>query len=332
MTFAVEEVATADRLEALAPAWEALWAADPQAGLFQSPGWLLPWRRHLAAGAPLVTLAAWRDGRLAGLLPMFLHAPRDGPRQLTLLGNGVSDTLDLLAAPEADEDALLDAFAGRLSAWDLWDAADLRDTPADGRTARLAARLPGAATIEDEPRPTLALPAPDALEAAWEPKLRRDLRQAERRGDAEGLAIRAADPRSVARDLDRLFELHAARWRGRGETGVLDAPAVQAFHREVAAEAAARGRLRLYTLELGGEAAGAHYGFTVKRRALFYLGGFDARFERLSPGARLTAHALRAAAAEGCVEADFLRGREAYKYRWGAQDRRQSRVAIARRP
>ncbi len=330
MTFAVEEITRPEELEALVPPWEALWAADARAGLFQSPAWLLPWRRRLAPEAPLHVLAARRDARLAGLLLMFVHAPPGGPRQLTLLGNGVSDTLDLLCAPE-DEATVVAAFADRLRASDGWDAADLRDTPADGRIARLAAHLPGAIIDDDEPRPTLHLSAPNALEAAWEPKLRRDLRQAARRAEAEGLVIRGADAGTVARDLDRLFDLHAARWRGRGEPGVLDAPAVQAFHHEVAAEAAARGWLRLYTLEVGDAVAGVHYGFTVRGRALFYLGGFDARFERLSPGALLAAHALREAAAEGCVEADFLRGREPYKYRWGAQDRRQVRVQVAAR-
>ena len=42
---------------------------------------------------------------------------------------------------------------------------------------------------------------------------------------------------------------------------------------------------------------------------------------RLSPGAQLLDHAIRAAISEGAREFHFLRGGESYKYLWGAVDR-----------
>ncbi len=52
----------------------------------------------------------------------------------------------------------------------------------------------------------------------------------------------------------------------------------------------------------------------------YYLGGFDPDYAALSPGALLVGHAIEAAVREGAVAFDFLRGREAYKRRWGARD------------
>jgi CelD/BcsL family acetyltransferase involved in cellulose biosynthesis len=52
----------------------------------------------------------------------------------------------------------------------------------------------------------------------------------------------------------------------------------------------------------------------------FYIGGFDPDRAALSPGALLLGHAIEAAVREGAVAFDFLRGREAYKLRWGARD------------
>lgn len=51
-----------------------------------------------------------------------------------------------------------------------------------------------------------------------------------------------------------------------------------------------------------------------------YLGGFNPALEALSPGTVIIAHAIDEAIGEGRCAFDFLRGREAYKYAWGAAD------------
>jgi Acetyltransferase (GNAT) domain len=43
-------------------------------------------------------------------------------------------------------------------------------------------------------------------------------------------------------------------------------------------------------------------------------------------------YAIRAAVREGAAEFDFLRGREAYKYRWGATDRLTYRRRLRNKP
>jgi CelD/BcsL family acetyltransferase involved in cellulose biosynthesis len=57
-----------------------------------------------------------------------------------------------------------------------------------------------------------------------------------------------------------------------------------------------------------------------QRRWYDYIGGFDPQFSSLSPGSLLIGHAIEQAEAEGAAHFDFLRGAEAYKYRWGAVD------------
>ena len=53
----------------------------------------------------------------------------------------------------------------------------------------------------------------------------------------------------------------------------------------------------------------------------FYLNGYDVGQAFVSPGTLLVGAMLEEAAAEGRAEAHFLRGREGYKYAWGAVDR-----------
>ena len=81
----------------------------------------------------------------------------------------------------------------------------------------------------------------------------------------------------------------------------------------------------------GGALAGVYYGMQHAGRAYAYLGGFDPAFEEASPGAILIGHAIAEAIGEGAGEFHFLRGREAYKYSWGAADRWNQRRLWTRR-
>jgi CelD/BcsL family acetyltransferase involved in cellulose biosynthesis len=81
----IEPLDTLDDLIRLRAAWQSLWAEDPCATPFQSPGWLLPWVERFAKGR-LFSLAAFRDGRLVGLAPLEIVGDR-----AALLGRGVSD-------------------------------------------------------------------------------------------------------------------------------------------------------------------------------------------------------------------------------------------------
>jgi CelD/BcsL family acetyltransferase involved in cellulose biosynthesis len=169
----------------------------------------------------------------------------------------------------------------------------------------------------------LALPLDPADLATIVPrKTLRDVRQAHARGETLGpVAIDTADLATIDLALDDLFRLHQERWHKRGEAGVLADPVVRAFHRDAARAFCEAGILRLYRLRISDTVAGVYYGFQHSGNAYAYLGGFDPEMTRLSPGAQLLDHAIRAALAEGVREFHFLRGGESYKYAWGAVDR-----------
>jgi CelD/BcsL family acetyltransferase involved in cellulose biosynthesis len=88
--------------------------------------------------------------------------------------------------------------------------------------------------------------------------------------------------------------------------------------------------LRFYLLRFDGAAAAGFYGFSHGRRGYSYLTGFDPAFGFESPGALLLAHAVEEAIAEDAREFHFLRGREDYKYEWGAIDRWNCRRSFRR--
>jgi len=135
------------------------------------------------------------------------------------------------------------------------------------------------------------------------------------------------DPARLQADLDVLFALHDARWRGASDAfeGTREA-----FHREFAARALARGWLRLWILELDGRPAAAWYGFRFRGTESFYQSGRDPAWARSAVGFVLLAHTVREAMQDGVREYRFLRGGEAYKSRWADRDPGLETIAIGR--
>ena len=172
----------------------------------------------------------------------------------------------------------------------------------------------------------------DVLDGIVPREFLKKVRYHERRLDREFTVTweMVSNPSSLETLFDGLVRLHAARWAEQGTAGMLDNPRVVAFHRDVAAAFLARGMLRLHALRLDGALSATWYGFAAKGRTHYYLGGFDPRFDRFSVGTVIVGHALEHALAEGGTELDFLRGREAYKYAWGAVDRPQRRICLVR--
>lgn len=323
----VIEIDNAAELERLQPEWSALWDRTPSAEPFQHPDWLLPWSRHIGRGD--LTATAIRDGSdLVGLAPFYVHSEDGtGRRQLTLLGNGITDRCDvLLDRSRAD---VVGALARTLSASRArWNAYDFRDLPANSVLIPIMREMTGGIFTEDEPCVVAGL-EDWALKGdrALSKRHRADLRRCRNRADELGrVRTESAEGQSVAGATEALFSLHTSRWRARGQDGVLVGAGVEAFHLEVAERFARRGWLRLYCLYIGDRIAAANYGFSVRQRSYFYIGGFDPEFARLGVGGILLREVICRAAAEGALEFDFLRGDEEYKLRWGGGLRRQYRV------
>jgi CelD/BcsL family acetyltransferase involved in cellulose biosynthesis len=125
---------------------------------------------------------------------------------------------------------------------------------------------------------------------------------------------------SARRFLEELERLNGARWASGGEAGVLAAAGVRRFHAAALPALIESGLARCWLASLEGRVVAAHYGLCDGRRAFGYLTGFDPEHAFESPGAVILAHAIESAVTEGCAEFHFPRGRESYKYDWGAVD------------
>lgn len=291
-------------LEELVPEWCGLYHCCPRATPFQSPQWLVPWTRHLFKGGEIWAVTLRVQGELIGFAPLFCWGI--GRRSVSFLGAGITDYGDLLCKPGTEDQCVSALWSVLSSREDRWNVLDLQEVPSG------SALLKGCRLEQCSVCPVLDL---STYPGSMDPKHRSDLHRAHNRLSKRAcVEFEMAGEENLMRLMEDFFLLHAARW------GKLD-DSIQQFHREVAAQFAVSGQLRLCVLRIEGMRAAAIYSFTNGPVLYCYLSGFDPAMAKLSPGAVLLSWLIQRELEAGAEEVNFLRHPEAYKYLWGARDR-----------
>jgi len=319
-------------LEAVEAEWKGLWEADGRTTPFQSPEWLLPWWRWVGEGELFAVVARAGDGRMVGLLPMYVYTqPEGGERHLLLLGAGTSDYLDgLFAGTDAEAERVAGVMLEDLGRYaGLWDRGYLHQVR-KGSPLLGWARRTGKEVFGAEPCAVVAVEGRERLPAKLRLNSGRYLRRAEARGEVT-FAVAESGVEAVGAFED-LVVLHGRRWEG---GGVLAPRAVQEQHRECVPKLLGAGLLWMLMVAVGGRRIGVLYALMDPetrvggRRMYSYLVGFDPGYGELSPGTLLLSYAFDRCAREGVRWMDLLRGGEGYKRLWGAVEERTFGFEVA---
>jgi CelD/BcsL family acetyltransferase involved in cellulose biosynthesis len=318
---AVQEITRITELAQLAPEWDDLFARCPGATTFQRPEWLISWMEVFNPGE-LWTLAVRQAGSLVGIAPLYIQQ-KGSERTLAPVGAAISDYLDWQFDPAVSSSVLaclLQHIRDRNSVWNIFDLTDI-----PGHSSLLS--LTSMAEWDMESKfhdacPVLQLPATleELQHVIPRPRLR-SLKSARKKIQLLGeVRVEVASRENLDDLLATLFRLHRTRWSQFGMTGVLAGPDVQRFHQRAAPALLEKGVLRLYALRLHDRVLAALYALFEKDVVYCYLQGFDPEFAEFSPGAQILAAVIEDAVRHHKRSIDFLRGREAYKYDWGARD------------
>src|SRR5690606_16072666 len=221
-------------------------------------------------------LVARRGGEMVALAPLCTRVDAaTGRRTTSLLGDGVSDYLDIVVAPEVAAESTA-AVVGALArhCHEARSAVVLDEL----RDRSPLASFPAPAGVREEwfqrePCPSIRLTEEgDPLPRSMREKVRYYQRRAERIGP---VTIEQAAPESTRDWLATLFALHGARWKARGGHGVLASDAVRRFQCDAVVAMTASGLARLYALRIGRRPAAVMLVLFDARTAYYYIGGFD---------------------------------------------------------
>jgi len=325
----------ADALALGSPVWDRL--------LMQSGGgspfltWA--WYRACADAAPMAAaceavVLRSATGDVEALFPFRAH--RDGHWGVPVSGLGwafgdlgAPDHLELLAAPTADLELLVDALEHL--PWVVIRLGNVAEgavnverfgAACEGRGWTVRRRFVGRCLYLELPGTWEAYLS--SLSSHGRHAIRRKERKLRREHD---VVLTDYGQGRVEEGLEHLRRLHALRWGG---GGAFRDPTMEHLHRHYAASLAERGQLWLVTLDLDGTPAAAWYGFALGDTVYHYQSGRDPRWERDRVGTVLIGLMIRRAIEEGYRTLDFLRGEEPYKAEWTQTSRRYADVVVFR--
>lgn len=310
MTLRLEWV---DELDAVREDWAPL--ARRSGNVFATFEFAAIWWSHFGPprATPRVAVARDEHGAVVAIVPLYLWRARP-LRIVRLLGHGPGDELGPVVA---ETDVRRPAPALRLAldelpgGWSVFLGEQLRGDRG------YAGALPGRVLSRDgSPVLRFADRGWDDFLAARSRNLREQATRRERKlfreHDCRYRTI--ARPGELADALDVVLELHRSRWSRS------DFAAAERFHREWAACALERGWLRLWILDVDGEARAAWLGFRFAGAESYYQAGRDPAWDGASVGFVLLVHTIREALGDGMREYRFLRGGESYKHRFADYD------------
>ena len=285
--------------EAAAPAFLADWrrlvqrAGEPNP--FFEPWFLLP-SLALCAGEERVRIKAWyRNGRLAGLVPIVRTAKYYGHWATHAKGwlhpNAFCGGPLIAAGLEEPFWRALLAHFDRTPASALFLHLPL--LPADGPAHAALERVLAAGgrahyLSADECRAFLTgdRDAQSYLSAAMGAKKRKELRRQHNRLAEEGkLAFeRLEGDAGLAEWTEEFLALEAAGWKGAAGSALSNAARTRALFEQSLAGAAAAGRLERLALRLDGRAVAMLVNFITPPGAYSFKTAFDENYARFSPG------------------------------------------------
>lgn len=303
-------------LTGLRAAWDDLVDASPLPSPFLKSWWV----ENAASGTPLFLVVMDATGELVG--GFALELDRVGPRRggaTRVRGVGqldlAPDHLDVVGTPQRRTEVLAE-IARWFRSRDL--LVDLDGLNADCELPWLL----GAPVISTEVAPYLPLSRSDPL-AHLPGRLRSTIKRSGRRLAKQGFTTRRVIPQETPAALQRLLDLHDARWDDDSALGPDRVPLMRAL-----TAGATSGEVVVHELTDGATVVASEVELIAGTRVSFYQSGRLTDNAFRGSGSVLKADVVRWATEAGYREFDLLRGNEPYKDDWSLATRTVQRVRV----
>ena len=319
----IEIITRLEEMAAVKKEWNDCLSLSSQNSVFLTFEWFYSWWKSFGEDQSLRILL-FRDSRgvLNGIAPMMLTQ-----QSLSFLASReVTDYCDLII-PKGKEEEVIESFLIEIMAnrgeMDRLALINIREESSTIPVlTRLAEKFDLPFTLE-ETEFALRLELPKVYESYVSQlsrknrhELRRKVKKLEELSDV--VIERISDPEKIRIHLETFIGLHRRSspaknrfWQKKGMAG---------FFEDVATFFSQQGWMEFYLLSMDGQITASLLCFIYQNEVLFYNVAFDPNFAAFSPGIFLFNRAIERAIAEGIWRVDFLRGREKYKYNFGAEE------------
>ncbi len=303
--------------------------------------WLEPWRAAFAAERPLRVIVVRDAGEPVAILPLIVYSYRRrklATRTLRLLGNGLSDRLDILVHPQRPgaAQALGAALASLRGEWERLELSDLDLGSGTGARLQTALRAAGLPVARRSTARCPCVPLSGDFETFYATHVSKrsqtkDRAKLRKFAAMSGFRFRPVQQPAECRELlERIFSLQeAASYHGQPRQRPFDGARARAFFRDAVSRLSAQGWLLLNAADADDGLIAYEFGFRYHNRYLDYYGGYDPQYRKLSPGRMLMLDLIERLFAQGVSELDFLRGAEDWKSDWATDVRENEQLLVS---
>lgn len=318
--------------------WQTLEDEGKLSTVFQTAGWIETWSRYLLRDRQPLMLAAYQDGQLTAVMPLYKEwASIKGIRLfkvLRFMGYAESDYHDLIIQ-NGEEAKIISHFLSDLRHRD-WQIAAFGDFYHSSLYVEIILQKARDCGYHVLCYPHTVCPyihLPGAYEEyikTINKTTKTNILYYHRRLQKRGyLQVEVVDGSG---DIDgwmqHFFNLHEGRWRLKGESGALAGSRLKEFHLAVARRLAKY--FHSFSLLMDGRRIAVDYDYVFNRKLCSYLKGWDPEYNSYRVGSILIMDTIREAIARGLKEMDFMRGDEPYKFLFTKTYRRNFKIVIAK--
>ena len=320
--------------------WNTLLDASRSESFFLKWEWMYTFWDSIDKQAAQLQVWLIHEGqRLVGIAPFYIYSTtfmKVPVRKLAFLGDRVaSDYLDVFAAPGHEERCCREVMRIRRDDCPVaYDVLELDALCADSNLYRYLS------VADDTDRGLYLLPRFDCpramlntsfddymhrLSASTRYSLGRKARKFQRQFGE--IAVSHPDVSKNPHMLAVLFDLHRKRWGAlKGKTSTFSSAYREMFNDRLLARLD-EGDGFFSCINIDGDPVSILYIFVYKNNAFFYQNGWDPAYASCGIGLLNILQALHHAIDAGYTSLDFLRGEEAYKYKF-CEDSRQAYAVL----
>ena len=336
-----ELLTTLGAWQAIAPQWDALLVTSHMDIPYLRYDFMSTWWHTRGGGewdpqtSHLRIVLAYHENHLVGIAPLFEAPDTNGQSVLHLIGTiEVADYLDLIAA-KADLPEFIPGLLTFIASHSLTQGKPLKLVNILEHSASLPLLHTSASALGWQIQQERLQPCPQVfLPADWEKylagldkKQRHEIRRKMRRLENAEVSSRwltVTDKPDLEARMGQF--LHMMSQDPSKQTFLT--PTMRQFFSEVSTDLYESGFLHFSFLEIDGQSAASYFCLQYGKVLWVYNSAWQAAYSEYSPGWVLLSHLVQWAIENEFEAIDFMRGDEAYKYKFGGVDRFIARVSL----